>query len=38
MSPRYAAVTECVPVVRLDVAYVAVPEASVPEPISVVPS
>ena len=37
-SPPYAAVSECVPMDRLDVTYVAVPEASVPEPRRVVPS
>jgi len=31
-------VIECVPVVKFDFAYVATPEASVPEPSSVVPS
>jgi hypothetical protein len=37
-SPGYAAVSECVPAVRLDVEYVAVREANVPEPSRVVPS
>jgi hypothetical protein len=37
-SPPYTAVIEWVPDVRFDVAYVAVPEASVPEPRRVVAS
>jgi hypothetical protein len=37
-SPPYTAVIECVAAVRLDVAYVATPESSVPEPSRVVPS